>query len=179
MVEFNVAQLFRAPIGATRSYEIQEEHLQVDEWQVDNLRGAIRLTRLRGELLLQGWLEGQVILECSRCLEPYAQLLHMDMEVEFRPSVTILAEDESAELAEEEDGVYFLDGHHILDLQEPIREQVILNLPMQPLCRPDCAGLCPICGEDRNKGLCPGHPEQVDERMAALAALLPQDKTVE
>jgi uncharacterized protein len=173
MLQHNVAQLLRSPIGTTRSYEIEEGSFQADELEVTNLHGTVRLTRLRGELLLQGSLEGEVIVECSRCLEPYVQSLRMDLELEYQPSVALAAGDDHA--LTEDDGVYSIDEHHTLDLVEAIREHVILSLPMQPLCRPDCAGICPICGGNRNQGACPGHPDEVDERMAVLARLLSEE----
>jgi uncharacterized protein len=73
----------------------------------------------------------------------------------------------------EDDAVYMIDGHHEIDLAEAVREHVLLNLPLRPLCRPDCAGLCPVCGKNLNQGPCGGHDEQADERLAVLATLLP------
>ncbi len=177
MLRYNMAQVLRSPIGTTRMLEIEEEVFWADELEVHHLHGRLLLTRLREDLLLQGWLEGEVILECGRCLEPYTQLLHMDVEIEFQPSISIL----TGELLPppEDDSIYLLDGHHILDLTEPIREQVLLNLPMRPLCREDCAGLCPICGKNLNEGPCEGHPEEVDERLAGLSSLLFPDETPE
>lgn len=177
MFQFNVAQLLRSPIGSTRSYEIEEQSFQADEFEVKDLRGTVRLTRLRGELLLQGRLEGTVSLECSRCLERYVQPLHMDLELEYQPSVA-LVEGEELSLTEQ-DGVYTIDEHHTLDLAEAVREHIILNLPMQPLCRSDCAGICPICGGNRNEGACPGHEEEMDERLAVLARLLSEEGSTE
>ncbi len=174
MMRYNVATLLRSPVGTTRAYEIAEEEFQADDLLVRSLRGKVLLTRLRENVLLQGALDGTVTLECGRCLEPYEQPLHMEMEVVFQPSVAILTGEPLP--PPEDDSVYMIDGHHIVDLDEAVREQVLLNLPIRPLCRPDCAGLCPICGQNLNLGPCPGHGEQTDERLAVLAALLEPKK---
>lgn len=170
MMHYNVATLLRSPVGTTRAYEIAEDEFHADDLLVKGLHGKVLLTRLRENVLLQGTLDGVVTLECGRCLEPYEQPLHMELEVVFQPSVAILTGE--ALPPPEDDSVYVIDGHHVIDLNEAVREQVLLNLPLRPLCRPDCAGLCPICGQNLNLGPCPGHGEDIDERLAGLAALL-------
>jgi uncharacterized protein len=74
------------------------------------------------------------------------------------------------ELREEEMGVYHLEGE-ILETAPILIEQLQLNLPMKPLCSPDCQGLCPVCGADRNAGACSCRESTVDPRWAGLAAL--------
>jgi uncharacterized protein len=170
MIRYNVATLLRSSIGTTRSYEIAEEKFVADEVRVTGLHGKVTFTRLRDNLLLQGWLEGEATLECGRCLEPYVQPLHMELEVEFQPSVAISTGEPLP--PPEDDSVYMIDGHHVADLDEAVREQVLLSLPMRPLCKPDCAGLCPVCGKNLNEGPCEGHGKEVDERLAVLATLL-------
>jgi uncharacterized protein len=170
MIRYNVATLLRSPVGTTRSYEIAEESFAAEDVQIAALHGKVTFVRLRENLLLQGWLEGQATLECGRCLESYVQPIRMEIEVEFQPSVAILTGEPLP--PPEDNSIYMIDGHHVVDLDEAVREQVLLNLPMRPLCKPDCAGLCPVCGKNLNEGSCGGHGEQVDERLAVLAALL-------
>lgn len=170
MLQVNVAQLFREPVGSTRLLKIEEKTFQTDDLQVRALRGDILLTRLRGELLVQGQLKGEVTLECSRCLEPYTETLILDLEAIFRPAVAIGTDKPLP--PPEDDTVFHIDEKHVLDLYEVIREEIILSLPMQPVCRFDCAGLCPICGKNLNEGPCEGHAEQIDARLAVLAKLL-------
>jgi uncharacterized protein len=177
MMRFNVATLLRSPVGTTRSYEIAEDEFVSDGLRVMGLHGQVTFTRLRENLLMQGWLEGMVTLECGRCLEPYVQPVHMDVELEFQPSVAILTGEPLP--PPEDDSVYMIDAHHIVDMDDAVREQVVLNLPMRPLCKPDCSGLCSVCGKNLNEGPCGGHGGQVDERLAVLAALLTPEKGAE
>jgi uncharacterized protein len=65
-----------------------------------------------------------------------------------------------------------IDEHHILDLSEVIRQGLWLAIPMEILCRPDCAGLCPRCGGNRNLGECNCDQAAIDPRWGALQALL-------
>lgn len=173
MLRFNVAQLLRSPVGTTRAFDIEEEVFWADELEVRHLHGEFTLTRLRENILLLGWVEAEVQLECARCLELYIQPLRMEMELQFQPSVAILT-GEPLPLPED-DSIYIIDAHHILDLREAVREQVFLNLPMRPLCRPECAGLCPVCGKNLNEGSCGGHAAPGDERLSILARLLPPE----
>lgn len=74
------------------------------------------------------------------------------------------------QLGEEELGILHVEGD-VLETAPLVEEQVHLNLPMKPLCRPDCLGLCPSCGADLNQGRCECSTEATDPRWAALAAL--------
>jgi len=74
----------------------------------------------------------------------------------------------------EEWETYPIHGDHI-DLEPMAREAVVLGLPLAPLCRPDCKGLCPSCGADLNQGPCGCPPAAADPRWAALDALRPLD----
>ena len=102
------------------------------------------------------WIRGKVQLvaheECSRCLVEFSERLELEFEVFCakvrNPNVA------SSRAADEEDGgLHFHDGR-VLIIDEEIREAVILGIPMKPLCKESCAGLCPRCGEDRNQGPC-------------------------
>ena len=80
------------------------------------------------------------------------------------------SDDDGAEVAEDDLGVSFYKDE-TLDLGELMREQFILALPMKPLCRADCAGLCPVCGMNRNRETCGCQSEWIDPRMEALRRL--------
>jgi uncharacterized protein len=69
---------------------------------------------------------------------------------------------------------FTIDAHHILDLSEAVRQYTVINIPMKPLCKPNCAGLCPQCGANRNEAPCQCPQEQGDPRWAVLQQLLPK-----
>lgn len=107
--------------------------------------------------------------ECVRCLRDIDDELEVDLSELFyyastRASLVEEGDEEAAELP-------VVEGE-LIDLETTLRDAVVLALPFQPLCRPDCAGLCPVCGE-RMDDLEPGHHhEQLDPRWSALGALL-------
>jgi len=96
--------------------------------------------------------------QCPRCLSEWEEAL----QTTFRRVFTYVPDQDS----------YHIDGAGRLDLEPAVRDEVAMVLPTAPLCQPDCAGLCPTCGNDLNKGACVGHGEETDSPFAALKALL-------
>jgi uncharacterized protein len=108
-------------------------------------------------------------LDCSRCLEAYTVPIDAKFDVLFLPAGANTGDGEQ-EVAEEDLGVSFYKDDTI-DLGEVLREQFYLALPMKPLCREDCRGLCPVCGRNRNRETCDCQTEWVDPRLDALRQL--------
>ncbi len=108
-------------------------------------------------------------LDCSRCLEPFDIPLDAAFDALFLPAVANAGAGEQ-EVADEDLGVSFYKDE-TLDLAELMREQFYLALPMKPLCRPDCKGLCPVCGINRNRETCTCQTEWTDPRLDALKRL--------
>ena len=131
----NVAQLLKEPTGSSRSYDASE----VIQGQPEgSLQGGIALIHAGQGILVQGKLSAHVELVCSRCLKPFPYSLSFSFEEEFLPTIDV-SSGLPLPLPEESEG-FTIDGNHILDLGEVIRQYILLNLPMKPLCQPDCAG---------------------------------------
>jgi uncharacterized protein len=173
-MRFNVAQLIKGPTGAIRKYDLSEEigHLDPGLEPLRLLEGSVTLMRTSQGVLVTGRLRTRLRTECRRCLEPYDADVEFDLEEEFLPIVRIDNAPVDDVPEEERDEALLIDGDHMLDLSEVIRQELWLALPTQGLCRPDCAGLCPRCGGNRNLGEC--HCDEVpeDPRWATLQALL-------
>jgi uncharacterized protein len=113
-----------------------------------------------------------VELDCVRCLEPFRLDLEEALDLLFLPpSANAGSNKEEHELKDEDLAVSFYRDDEI-DLSLLIREQLYLALPMKPICRADCAGLCPACGANLNLTRCDCARETVDPRLASLRALL-------
>ncbi len=140
--------------------------------QVAGLAGApwaqVYLERRGSLVLARGRYQAQVELECSRCLQRFAQKLAGGLDWAFRPPDTPRGEE--VRLAEDELEVIFYQGGEV-DLAQALKDELSLSLPMAPLCRPDCPGLCPVCGKDQQGGPCGCRPKQTDPRWAKLAKL--------
>jgi uncharacterized protein len=119
---------------------------------------------------LVGRVKATLECSCSRCLEPFTVPVDAPFDLLFLPAAENAGEGEK-EIAEDDIGVsYYRDD--VIDLGEVMREQFILALPMKPLCREDCQGLCPVCGINRNREQCDCQTGWVDPRMAPLKNLL-------
>lgn len=170
--QFNVAQLLKQPTGARRVYDIAADDVPpLDEAVkvVAPYQGQVRLTRIGTGVLVTGELQTTVELECTRCLATLLREMRFEVEEEFRPTLDITS-GTSLPMDPDQDTATLIDEHHILDLAEVVRQDLLLSLPPSPVCRPDCRGLCPYCGQNRNEGSCDCRIEEVDPRWAGLKA---------
>ncbi|MFQ5816546.1 MAG: DUF177 domain-containing protein [Terriglobia bacterium] len=119
------------------------------------------------DIRIAGHLETQVELSCARCLELVAHDVSANFDLRYRP-VASIAREEEITLAQEDTEVGFYTGSGLF-LADVVAEQVHLVLPMKPLCRDDCRGLCPECGVNLNRGSCGCQRTSVDPRLAPLA----------
>jgi len=123
----------------------------------------------KDKLRLRGRVRATIHVECSRCLEPLPVPVDGQFDLLYLPE-SAAPEGPEQELADEDvDTAYYRDG--IIDLAELVREQLYLALPMKPLCREDCRGLCAVCGTNLNTGSCTCDTAWKDPRLAPLAAL--------
>ena len=142
----------RTPLQASGRAELVEEHHGKHE--------VIQDIRLRGNL------SAGLELSCARCLEPVAQNVTRDFELLYRPLGADAGRDElSVTDAEAEIGYY--DGEGLL-LEDVLREQVLLAVPLKVTCREDCKGLCPHCGKNLNQEQCSCAVPLEDPRWSAL-----------
>ena len=133
--------------------------------QITGLDSALNvhlsISRLGGKYLVDGRLGGRLIIRCDRCLEP----CYKDVDSEFQFFLTVSpspAGQHEIELLEDDMSVNFITENEIC-LDDVVREQIYLSLPMKCLCKEDCAGLCPTCGSNLNIDRCEcktekGHP---------------------
>ena len=131
----NVSQLLKEPIGSSRSYQVKEV---VAQQVKDSIEGELTLLRSGQGILLTGQMVVRIELMCSRCLNTFICPISFNIEEEFLPTVDVIS---GLPLSLAEGSANFIiDNNHMLDLGEAIRQYTLLNLPMKPLCRPDCAG---------------------------------------
>jgi uncharacterized protein len=121
------------------------------------ITGTVHLARHGRDILVRGHLAGQLGLTCGRCLEGFAAPMAADFDLLLAPGP------QPQGPAEEELSV--------VDLEAILREQIILMLPLKPLCAESCQGLCPRCGANLNREACNCQAEQVDSSFAQLAKL--------
>ena len=121
------------------------------------------------DIRLRGHVAGNFRVPCARCVEPVDVPLETDFDLIFRPiGADAGASERSITAPETEIGYY--QGDSLL-LEDVLREQVLLSLPVRTLCKPDCKGLCPRCGQNRNSQECSCEEGQTDPRWEALSGL--------
>ena len=116
-----------------------------------------------GEIVVRGTVSGTLLQECRRCLEPVSTGLFQELTMVFAPSPTPGAEDDG-------DVRFFKENAAELDLSIPVREELILCIDPYVVCDPDCRGLCPRCGANRNTETCACAGSESDPRWDALRA---------
>jgi uncharacterized protein len=163
----DVRDLLAEP-GSSRSLTLEEtfEGLSTELASVPEehpVRMDVLLESVIEGIEVSGPLTGRIAYRCARCLKPFDRYFRLEVHEFFAPGAT------------EGDDLYPITGEGSIDLEPMVRDAVVLSMPFSPLCRPDCLGLCPRCGGDRNLGECSCGPE-IDPRWAPLERLhLPDD----
>ena len=170
-MRYSVSQLLNEPVGSFRDHQVNEEAL-LDLGVKERVKGRLRLTRFDKGVWAKGELEVSVDVLCSRCLNSFRQPIKTSIYEEFRPSVAE-KEDWLLSEVESEEGASTINEHHILDLGEAVRQSLIVDRPLKPLCRADCKGICPTCGSDRNLNPCLCEARPTNPQWAALVELVP------
>lgn len=163
-MRFDVTQLLREPAGTRTDIELDLGFQRLsDELSVNTIKGRLTLMRTDKEVLVRGTLFVDIDLECGRCLSPTPTTLRLEVEERFRPASVGVPQD---------DQVFPIDAENQIDLRPVLQDLTILSVPMHIVCRPDCAGLCPVCGQDLNEGSCDCETDDIDPRLVALKALM-------
>jgi uncharacterized protein len=161
-LRLNVGFLLHQNVGFSREFDFDHPHVQIaEDLDVNDLTGELRLTRTAQGLYVSGRLLATLHLSCSRCLAEYRQSLTFEVNDLFvyppqHATDPLLAIPETA----------------ILDLNPYAREGILLDIPIQPICRVDCRGLCPECGNNLNESVCDHPPVELDPRFSVLKTLL-------
>ncbi|MDP4200663.1 MAG: DUF177 domain-containing protein [Bacteroidota bacterium] len=124
----------------------------------DTVRIHGSLVRAGEQIHLKATASAEGSFECTRCTEPFRRIIDAPIALEFVPP--------RLERDPNDPNVHVYDAaiNAYLDITEDVRDALALAIPMKHLCRPDCKGLCPVCGKDLNKGPC-GHLEQSEEEI--------------
>lgn len=134
----------------------------------------LKIYKDKNRFRLVGTMSTVVELTCSRCLEPFALPVDATFDVRYLPRAeNVRGETEEVEDEDLSEAFYRDDA---IDLRQLMEEQFYLALPMKPLCRPDCKGLCPQCGTNLNTATCDCEVRWEDPRLAGLKALIDRNK---
>jgi uncharacterized protein len=165
---WNVAGLLADDPGAERVLPVAGVTIDLGEdlRLADPIEGRVRLVRTNRGILAHADLRASLDLECSRCLRDVVFGVDLRLQEEYLPSLDLatgrpLPTDDEPDVAR-------LSDHHELDLETPVREAIQLSEPIAPLCRPDCPGLCIVCGLRLDEGAHDHPADDIDPRLEAL-----------
>ncbi len=163
--------------------EITEEGLDIDFEEtftagplrlLSPVRAKLRIDKVGSEVLARGELVSDIELQCSRCLASFSKDVSINVNVVYHPLEELTGE-EKHEIKEDELDMGFYKGDE-LDIHDLVQEQIMLSVPMKPLCKENCRGLCPRCGADLNVTGCTCEQREPDPRLAVLKKLLDDGK---
>lgn len=169
-MELNLEEALEAPVALSHRLEVPMGRLERPELlSLDPVGFTGTLQKADPGFVLTGELDVGGEVACSRCLAPVPFSRKGEVSWVFAPAHRRPTEEETELTARDLDVVWYDD--FVVPFDPLVEEQLQLELPMKPLCRPDCRGLCPTCGADLNAGPCDCR-EEGDERLAKLKSLL-------
>jgi uncharacterized protein len=167
---WNVAGLLADDPGADRVHPLSGVTIDLGEdlRLAGPIEGRVRLVRTNRGILAHADLRTALDLECSRCLGHIVFPVEVRLQEEYLPALDLatgrpLPTDDEPDVAR-------LTDHHELDLETPVREAIVLAVPIAPLCSPDCPGLCIVCGRRLDEGTHDHPDDEIDPRLEALRA---------
>ena len=175
---FNVSQLMKEPSGASRVYKFEGDPLVSESARPRRVSGTVRLMGTDKGIWVSAALETDDWVECSRCLKEFSQVIHLAVEEETLPLRAPLGGG-GLEKSDDMGDRLRVDENHILDLSDAVSQYAALNAPMNPMCRPDCKGICPGCGANLNDSSCECDMVVRDSRWGELLDLLTPSETIE
>ena len=161
-LRFNFGFLIEADLGTSRQVELAYPSMPVSEdLTLTPLEGQFTVTRTGEGIYLGGTLNSMLALNCMRCL------IDLHHPIRFKLDELFYYPPETAPKGE-----LFIGEDGFIDLAPLIRELGLLEVPIQPICKEDCHGLCVECGQNLNEAHCDCKADHIDPRMAALKQLL-------
>ncbi|MGH9383895.1 MAG: YceD family protein [Vicinamibacterales bacterium] len=178
-MRLDLSHIRQSETSFDRRYEPDAFAGTVEDYRVTSpvvLQVAIHKDKDRFRLV--GRVQAELGIDCSRCLERFLLPVDREFDLRYLPmggEATARADDDEDEVADDDVSITFYRDDEI-DIGELLREQFYLALPMKPLCRPDCRGICPHCGGNRNVESCECESHWEDPRLAGLKTLITNRK---
>jgi uncharacterized protein len=162
-LRLNIGFILPLSVGSSREFLFEEERLLIaPDLVLKDLTGTARVTRTPQGLLVQVKMRANTPAECVRCLNEFEQPLAIDFTELYNFATRSVSE-----------GDLIVPENGYIDLSPLVREYMLLEVPISPVCRPDCRGFCQVCGEDLNENPDHAHGEEdIDPRLARLKDLM-------
>jgi uncharacterized protein len=167
----DIRELEQKPVVFSQSVPAGKIPFNADFEQLTPLEssGRAELQSSTDEIRVQGTLQVTLGMTCDRCAEPFQQIIDQEFDLIYAPPPETNPGAEIA-IGPSDSNIAFFEGNG-LELNDILQEQVLLAIPLQRLCRADCKGICPTCGQNRNETDCQCRERIVDDRWSALKNL--------
>lgn len=173
-MKVSIAPLLKQPVGTRVEYHLEEspidprgENAGLLDADITAIEADVEATHTDPGALLRGDARAAVTGECARCLKPISSPVEAHFAEQYYATLHV---ESGAPMADAPPDAKTIGHDFAIDLTPLLREEVILVTPQAPLCRPDCKGLCPVCGGDLNESP-HEHESEADERWSALRGL--------
>ena len=158
----NVGFIIHEEVGTHHEFPFEFEKIRIgDDLELRSFNGLVEIGRTPQGLLIQGKFSGETMLECVRCLKEFS-----------KPLVWNLTELYAFNEKSVSDSGLIIPEDAQIDLESLIREYALLEIPINPICKPNCKGLCPVCGQDLNVADCGHRPHEDESPFSILKKLL-------
>lgn len=166
-MEINVAQLLKEPRGSVRSHNINEATFKLDNTKEISLSGNVIFIRTDKGILMKGQITILDKGSCARCLKTVDYQYDINIEEEILPLIDIV----TGQTLKINNDVFAIDNHHNINLTGIFQQYARMETPMKILCSVDCAGFCPVCGNNLNDNKCNCRTTNYDPRWSKLMTL--------
>jgi len=182
-VEVNISSI-KDQKGGQLKFRLVEDwsDLKINETTLKTIDPVVFIGKVTwtGEyFLVRGAVETKIEISCARCLKPGELPIKVEIDERFRRASRVMDDgylEDEPDVTEEWDDEDFQEFRGLtIDLDEVVAENLIVSIPIKPLCRKDCPGLCPMCGQDLNEGECGCEIDDINPRMSVLKRLLDSD----
>ena len=160
-LRFNFGFFLEAPLGTSRTYELAYPKIQVEELTLTPLNGTFTAVRTSEGVYLSGALNTDLEITCMRCLTEATINLELPIDDLFYYPPDAAPE-----------GEFFINEDGFANLNPLVRELVVVETPLHPICEETCKGLCAQCGQNLNEATCDCKTDNIDPRLAILKNLL-------
>ena len=172
---FNLSGLLSGTLGESRQHEIENEQLTVADRLLTHINGPIYLIRTDRTVILDADITAMTQETCSRCLEAASVNIRVKMDEEFYPLNMDLMDHIDSNDQDNDyyyDPALIIDKRNFLDLTEGLSQALVAAIPIAPLCKDECLGICTICAANRNLIDCSCPQSRSDMRWKSLDKLL-------
>lgn len=161
-LRLNVGFIIHEQVGYNHEFPFEFDKIKIgDDLELRDLSGSVVVGRTPQGLIVTGDFTAETTVDCVRCLKPFSQLLDWDMTELYAFNQKSVSES----------GLYVPEDGQI-DLEPLVRDYALLEIPISPICQPNCKGLCSVCGQDLNDRDCGHRPVENESPFSVLKKLL-------